>query len=256
MSDLKSPPDERHPAETAPAAPPHIPREITREPAPAPAPDPEQERIREERAQYARDRELWMAEREQTRRWQAQVESRLPPPPRQEEPDLDRIWYENPSLAARIIEERTAQRLTHQYRQDQEANRREQVMKEFVGGMYESHPELRGEDQLVAYVLQRDGERIGALKIPEAREALAKGVRDEIFRMEKRAGDMRTREEGREPPAASRAVVEGGSGSSREGARTPREREEAGGPKSLTDLLRQRREARDEARHRVGRRTG
>jgi hypothetical protein len=118
-------------------------------------------------------------------------------------------------------------------------------MREFVGGMYDQHPELRGEDQLVAYVMQREGPRIITLPIPEAREALAQGVREEIFRMEKRASDLRTRTEGTVPPPAHRATVEGGSPSR---ARPTREPSEEVGAKSITELLRQRREQRDTAR--------
>jgi hypothetical protein len=241
-----TPVPEDHPAATAPVQPAPV-REA------APAVDPgEMDRIRQERDQYVRDRELWMAERDQTRRWQQQVEARLPPPPQPAQPDLQRIWYENPELAAQIVEERAAQRVEARYRQDQEQQRRENIMKEFVGGMYAAHPELQGEDNLVAYVLQRDGAQIGQLRIPEGREALAKGVRDEIFRMERRAGEMKTREEGTAPPPAHRATVEGGSASR---PATRREPEEAGA-KSLTELIRQRREARDSARHGGQRRAG
>lgn len=237
MSEPGSPPtEEQHPATHAPIAP-------AREAPPPEAAD--QERIRAEREQYARDRELWVAEREQTRQWQRQVESRLPPPPQPVEPDLDKIWYENPRLAKELIAREIKGELYQTYRQEQEAQRREKVMADFVGGMYEAHPELRGEDHLVAYVLQRDGDAIGAAKIADGREMLARGVREEILRMEKRASEWRTREEGSPPPPAHRATVEGGSGSR---SQTPRPAEEPGA-KSITDLIRQRREARENARH-------
>jgi hypothetical protein len=233
-----APPPSEHPAASAPVTPP------PERPA-APVPDPESERIRAEREQWQRDRELWMAERDQTRQWQRQVEQRLPPPPVPAQPDIERIWYENPRQAMQLIRQDILGEVTQQYRLDQEAQKREQIMRDFVGGMYESHPELRGEDQLVAFVLQRDGVEIGKMRIPEARAALAKGVRDEIFRMERRASEMRTREEGHAPPPAHRAIVEGGSAS----RSAPRREAEDSGAKSITELLRMRREARDNARH-------
>jgi hypothetical protein len=237
MADQQIPPAEDHPAASAPVAPPP-PRDT------APPPDPERERIAQERAEWQRDRELWMAERDQQKQWQRQVEQRLPPPPQPQGPDIERIWYENPRLAAQMIHDSVRADLMQTYRQESEAARRESVMKDFVGGMFEAHPELRGEDNLVAYVLQRDGDAIGKARIPEAREMLAKGVRDEILRLEKRASEWRTREEGHAPPPAHRATVEGGSAS-----RAPRAAPEEPGAKSITDLLRARREARDNARH-------
>lgn len=236
MSPEAVPPIEDHPAASAPVAPP--PRE-------APPPEAtESERIRAEREQYTRDRDMWMAEREQNRQWRQQVESRLPPPPAPREPDLDRIWYENPRQAAAMIHQSVVQDIETRYRAEQEQMRREQIMRDFVSGVYQSHPELRGEDHLVSYILQRDAEQIGRAKIPEAQELLARGVREEILRQEKRASEWRTREEGTAPPPAHRATVEGGSGS----RQPPRPAEEPGA-KSITELVRMRREARDTARH-------
>lgn len=237
MAESPVPPPEDHPAASAPVTPPP-----SRESPPVDV--GEQERIRSEREQWQRDREIWMAEREQARQWQRQVEQRLPPPPTPAQPDIEKIWYENPRLAAQMIHDNVRADLMQTYRQESEAARRETVMRDFVGGMYEAHPELRGEDNLVAYVLQRDGEAIGKARIPEAREMLAKGVREEILRLEKRASEWRTREEGHAPPPAHRATVEGGSPS-----RVPRPAPEEPGAKSITDLLRARREARDNARH-------
>lgn len=230
-------PPEDHPAASAPVAPP------TREAPPA-VDHAELERIRAEREQYNRDRELWVAEREQNRQWRRDVEQRLPPPPQPAQPDLDRIWYENPRQAAAMIHQSVVQDIETRYRAEQEELRRQNIMKDFVNGVYQSHPELRGEDHLVSYILQRDAEQIGKAKIPEAQELLARGVREEILRQEKRASEWRTREEGTAPPPAHRATVEGGS-ASRQPTRTPEEP----GAKSITDLIRMRREARDNARH-------
>lgn len=222
-------------------------------PPPAPAIDPQEfERLRADRDEWQREREQIRAEREETARWRRAVEGRLPQPPPPQEPDLERLWFENPRAAAELVEARVTGKLEQRYQQDQAAQQQQATAREFFSSVYESHPELAGEDNVMAFVFQRDSQRLLTMRVPEAREALAKGMREEILRLEKRAASLRTAEEGTTPPPRSRAVVEGGSG-----PRLPSRRdagEAQGGPQSLSELLRERRDRRSSSTSRPGRR--
>ena len=161
------------------------------------------------------------------------------------------MWFENPRAAAELVEARVTDRLEQRYQHDQAQQHQQATAREFFSSVYESHPELSGEDNVMAYVFQRDARTLLTLRVPEAREALAKGMREEILRLEKRASALRTQDEGTIPPPRSRAVVEGGSS-----PRLPARREASEGrmPGSLKELLDQRRAHRADARARPGKR--
>jgi hypothetical protein len=200
------------------------------------------ERQRLERAVAETRREL-----DQMRQWRAGLEQatrgQVPAAP-----DLNTLLFERPEEALRHVEQRIEQKLEARYQQDQAQQQQVRAMQDFERDLYTHHKELVGEEWLVNAVFQRAVAQGQLLDLPvgKARDELARQVREEILRLEKRAGEFRTRQEGRTVPPG-RAVVEGGGSGPAEGRRAPPSDEDSG-PKTLSDLIRARQRARREAR--------
>jgi hypothetical protein len=142
--------------------------------------------------------------------------------------DLETLIFVEPKKAIERVKSEIRQELEQRYRQDQ-------FWRDFWQGFDRAHPDLAGERELATVVLQRHFPELSDLPITQAIDQLGDRVRREIIRLAAKAQAKR------EPTAG--AVVEGGVGP----AGRPRQQPEEKGPKSLSDLIRERRAKRHRA---------
>jgi hypothetical protein len=146
------------------------------------------------------------------------------PEPKTAEPDLNTLWFEDPSRAAKIIEERTYERVAGEYRQ-------QEALKSFWDGFYRGNTDLQDDGWIARAMLNEHATELVDLPVRQAQEKLAEFTRKEILRI---AG--KTKAQDRPTPA----LLEPASGD-----RPPRSRrDEDEGPQSISDHIRQRNDAR------------
>jgi hypothetical protein len=143
--------------------------------------------------------------------------------------DLETLIFVEPKRAIERVKTEIRQELEQLYRQDQ-------FWRDFWHTFDRAHPDLAGERELTTVVLQRHFQELSDLPITQAIEQLGDRVRREIVRLVSKTQAAR-----REPTAG--AVVEGGIGPTSR----PRPQPEEKGPKTLSELIRERRTKRHQA---------
>lgn len=162
-------------------------------------------------------------------RWK-QIESQVQP--RQPDPNevLSTKWFEAPTEAAKMLEERVYQRVANEYQQ-------REAQKSFWDGFYRKNDDLREDEFIVEAVLSKNSDELLNLTVPKAQERLAELTRQELLRLTRKVkvSDDQSR---------SRVVSEPASGT-----RVPKPQvDEDEGPKSIGDVIRARAAARRQPR--------
>lgn len=174
---------------------------------------------------------------QQNRRAIEELYGRIPKPPeaRDAPVNFDTLLFEKPSEALRLYGERIKKELQDQYAQDQNQQAQVRIMEKFWADFYGDHPELREDDVLVRSVFGGNVNAFLDMTPNKARTELAGLVKTELNRIATRYGA---------PGGGGGAnQVESGTRTRRgPGAERPPPNDQ--GPKSLSDALRMRREAR------------
>lgn len=193
--------------------------------------------------EYARKLSQHSDELGQLRKWKTQVEQQIAPKP--QEPDLNTLWFENPSKAAELIEQKTYQRVRTEYEEREKAREQQQALDRFFDGFYRKNDDLRDDDWVVKGVMQEHFEDLADLPTVKAQEKLADLTRERIIRLTRKvktSDTTRSRQTLAEPASGERAP-------------RPAPTEDAG-PGSLGDVIRERAARRQAAaRGRVATRT-
>ncbi len=145
-------------------------------------------------------------------------------------PDLSTLMFENPAEYNRLMREEIKAEIRQEYTQDQ-------GLRDFWRSFYRKHDDLDGEDSLVQAVMQRHWGELQTLPVSSAQDKIADLTRGEILRISKKLKGGNTEEE----LPQGRAVVEG---ASRPVSRTRKTEEDEGKPKTLSEVIRDRRQAR------------
>lgn len=159
-----------------------------------------------------------------TSRPQKEVEPPAPTP-KEEEPDWEKLWFEDPKAAVRLIKEQTKREVEERVKKDYTQDVRQ---REFWSEFYDQHEDLRDDDDLVKLTLQNNLRELQDLPVGDASKRLAELTRERIVRY---AG-------GRKHPV-KRVEVEGSSRPSAE-----QRVEEDTNIVTLGDLIKRRREKR------------
>jgi hypothetical protein len=156
-----------------------------------------------------------------------------PTPPKDDEPDLNTLIFENPKKALELHGQQIEARLEARYRT-------EQAYRAFWETFYKNNPDLEEEDTFVRARFTSIFNDIADQPTGKAQDALADDVRREILRISRKA---RTSDD--TPPPRTRAIVEAPSGD-----RPPRAQrsEEDDLPTSLSDAIRRKVAARRAAK--------
>ena len=154
--------------------------------------------------------------------------------PDSRQPDLATQLYTDPNAAFQQLEDRIVGRMQGMYQQDQTHQR-------FWQDFYTEHEELRNFDGLVRTTLQSSPALLQTPNTVEGRAALAKEVRASAMAIAKQFG-------GPTPPRLRQ--VESGAGLSRSAPtdEPTEDTETTQGPRSINEALKQRRQARRNAR--------
>lgn len=144
------------------------------------------------------------------------------PPPQDDEPDWDKLLYDNPKEAMRLHGQRVAdkvkQELTATYQ-------REQGQKVFWDRFYEKNKDLKDDRDLVETTLKSNLNDLANIPVDDAMKKLADLTRDRILRY---AG-------GKPKAGGKKAVAEGAAAPS-----PPRATPEPEAPSSLSDIIKAR----------------
>ena len=158
------------------------------------------------------------------KRWQSVEQQIQPKPDKPAEPDLNTLWFEDPTKAARLIEERLESKLEGRYR-------RERALEKFWDGFDRDNPDLRDDRWVAEATFNEHFDELADMTPVKAREELADRTRKKILKLTAKVKTTDTR---------SPVLLEPASGD-----RPPRPaREEDEGPKSLSEALAARRQQR------------
>jgi hypothetical protein len=182
--------------------------------------------------------------------WQQQAAPSAPPAavPDGRGQRYDRRIFEAPTQVldehGQEIEQRITQRLTQQYLQ---AQREEQQRATFLG----EHPDLKGAQAIVNLVLSEDPSLLTRPDTRDNRAILAERTREKILALSRVIGAQQA---GAEATTARRTTVEAGGGGGRRSAPPASQGAPGEGQKPLTlsETIRQRRQARREGQQRLG----
>ena len=153
---------------------------------------------------------------------------------RPQEPNYEDLLYSDPRKFAQVIKEQTRAELRAEYEEDQ-------VMREFWDGYGRRHPDLAEEELISRAMFVRHNTELLDLPTKKAQDRLAELVSGEILRISRRGKDNGNAP--KEHDTGKRAVVEGASGD-RGSTRASADDEERRQPKSLSEALALRRQAR------------
>lgn len=137
------------------------------------------------------------------------AEPKAPTPPKEDdEPDWDKLLYDNPREAMRLHGDRIANKvkteLTTQYQ-------REQGQKIFWDRFYEKNKDLKDDQDLVETTLKSNLNDLANIPVDDAMKKLADLTRDRIMRYaggKPKGGGKKAVAEGNGPPSAPRATPE------------------------------------------------
>lgn len=151
------------------------------------------------------------AVQDQLARVQQELDStrrQIPPPqPKpqvlEEEPDWDKLLYDDPKKAMQLhgemIARKVTQDLTTRYERDKGTDK-------FWSNFYAKHDDLKKDDDLVKVLLQANLPTLANIPVDEAMDKLADLTRDRILRYSggRAPSGKKARAEGAEPPSAKR----------------------------------------------------
>lgn len=157
------------------------------------------------------------------RKWRQQAEAAIRPQPAQPaEPDINTLWFENPQAAYQKIKQDVREEITSDYRRDQ-------ALRSFWDGFYRGNDDLR-EDAWVAETVFRDNfQDLADMPTSKAQEKLADLTREKILRLTRKAKTEITRAPMLESASGDRPP------------RPQRDEDEDDGPKTMGELIAQRR---------------
>jgi hypothetical protein len=143
--------------------------------------------------------------------------------------NLNVLWYENPEAAAKVVEDRVSQRLTAQYQQAES-------IKAFWDGFYSENKDLAEDKFVVKAVFSEKYGELAPLSIREAQTKLADATRDELLRISRKMKSENT------------TLNRSGELEEASGERAPKptaaELEDRNAPKTLSEVIASRRQAR------------
>lgn len=136
------------------------------------------------------------------------VRRQIPPPQpkfqqQEEEPDWDKLLYDDPKKAMQLhgemIARRVTQDLTTRYERDKGTDK-------FWNNFYEKHKDLKPDDDLVKVLLQANLASLANIPVDEAMDKLADLTRDRILRYSggRAPSGKKVRVEGAEPPSSKK----------------------------------------------------
>jgi hypothetical protein len=183
---------------------------------------------------YARKLNQNSDELGQLRKWKSTVEQQVSPKPTA--PDLNTLWFENPTEAAKIIQEQTFQRVATEYEKREQARAQQDAENRFFEGFYRKHDDLRDDDDIVRLELQKHFNEVADLPVASAQDKLADFARGRIIALSRKVKTNET------DSTRSRA----GLSEPATGERPPRSTrsDEDDEPKSLGDVIKARAAAR------------
>lgn len=186
--------------------------------------------------EYARKFSERSDELGQLRKWKASVEQTITPKPA--EPDLNTLWFENPTKAAELIQEQTYQRVASEYEKREKARAQQEALDRFFDGFYRKNDDLREDEWVVKGVMSEHFDELADLPTVKAQEKLADLTRERIIKLTRKVKVSEP-----DNPRSRAGLSEPASGE-----RPPRPtRSEDDGPKSLGDVIKARAEARRKA---------
>jgi hypothetical protein len=137
------------------------------------------------------------------------TEVKAPPPPKEdEEPDWDKMLYDNPKEAMRLHGERVAARVKADLTRDYQ---KEQGTKVFWDKFYDKNKDLKQDQDLVETTLKSNLNDLANIPVEDAMKKLADLTRDRIMRYaggKPKGGGKKAVAEGSSPPSAPRATPE------------------------------------------------
>jgi len=185
--------------------------------------------IEERERQFERRMGQQGAELGELRRLKQQVDSLNQAQAAQAQPNLDTLLFENPTKALEIHARQIEDRLTQKYEQ-------EKRQQEFWRDFRSRHKDLDGDDIVIQAVASKNAASLSTINDPvEMADKIADLSRREILRIANRARS--------DTPEKTRAVIEGKSIE----APKPQPRPETEERGSLSQVIRERRKARQEA---------
>lgn len=218
------------------------------QPVPTPTETPKLVTVRQHGREYQLPEDVAQAwqEREQVlsrqgqelgelRRFRQQAETVLQPEP--PKPNLNTLWFEDPVKAAELIKEDLRREYQRQREQDQQAAMEEKFWQMFG----RRHEDLRGDEDFAKFQLQRNVRRLADMNLPSdeaVMDKLAEITRGELIRLSRKARSS-------DEPTPSRADLLEPATGERPARRAPKEDD---GPKTMSDLIRQRQRKQAEAR--------
>ena len=142
----------------------------------------------------------------------------------EDETDWDKLVFENPKDAVRLIKEQTRKEIETRIKRDYDADQKKRT---FWSDFYQKNPDLKDDKDLVELTMNQNLAELGDLPVEQASERIAELTRERIVRY---AGGRRT---------TKKVEVEG---SSRETGREPEP--DDNNIVTLSDLIRRRKEKR------------